>query len=60
MLLPEVEGVDCDYVEQAMSDATPVSKVMVVEKPAEGVVENQGALVKTSSSGVLERLHWAG
>ena len=56
----EVEGVDCDYVEQEMSNATPVSKVLVVEKPAEGVVENQDALDQTSSSGVLERLHWAG
>ena len=56
----EVEGVDCDYVEQEMSNATPVSKVLVVEKAAEGVVENQDALDQTSSSGVLERLHWAG
>ena len=62
----EVEGVDCDYVEQEMSNATPVSKVLVVEKAAEGVVEdqdvveNQGALDQTSSSSVLERLQWAG
>ena len=54
----EVGGVDCDYVEQETSNAT--SKVLVVEKAAEGVVEDQDAAVHTSSSGVLEKLHWAG
>ena len=55
----EVEGVDCDYVEQETSNAT--SKVLVVEKAAEGVVEDQDAAVhQTSSSGLLEKLHWAG
>ena len=55
----EVEGVDCDYVEQETSNAT--SKVLVVEKAAEGVVEDHDVVEdQTSSSGLLEKLHWAG